>query len=272
MRVGVKRLSVMLLLVAFGAMLTVGPASAVRGCWTDPADSSDELDMVAGTHDDTGDTVAYTLTMEHPFVASDVYLISWSLHDTDDASVFAAEGYVDVWDRNGDGELDGIVVRNDGMNTKVADATVSHTDGTRTMTVSYPASALSDLGLPATHYFYTVDTKDNPYYFSDRAPDSGTLRHDLGQGDSDCPEPTPTPVPTATPTPTPTPAPTATPTPTPTPAPTATPTPVPTSTPPPTSTPTPPPQDCVVEVTVLDVSVCVSTLSVGPSAVEQGLA
>jgi hypothetical protein len=227
-----------------------GVVQAAPGSWTDPNDSSDGLDMLSGGHSDTSERITYTLRMQDGFTVGDVYLITWSMHERDEASVTTAAGYVDVWDSNNDGRLDGRVVRNDGFNTKIADATVTHTNGSADIEVSYALSALRQLGISAGHYFYTVDTKDNPIYFSDRAPNSGTIRHDLGGSG-----PTPTPTPVPTPTPTPTPAPTPTPLPTP-PPPTPTP-PPPTPTPGTTPQPTPPPDDCLVRVQVGSSEVCV---------------
>jgi hypothetical protein len=234
--------------------------------------------------------------MDDPFDHADVFLISWSLHATDNSNVTTASGYVDLYDSDGNGTVDGRVVRNDGFNTKIADATVTHTDGTRDIRVSFARSALSALGLSAGFYFYTVDSKDNPLYFNDRAPNSGTYRHDLDGSPptptptvaptptptvaptpTPSPRPTPTPTPTVAPTPTPTVAPTPTPSPRPTPTPTVAPTPTPSPRPTPTTTPTgpppptPTPRDCLVYVEVFGVGVCVSG-PVGPSPVETGLA
>lgn len=179
------------------ALAAAAALSAVQGAWARPGEASDSagdtrlfdgsapgpgvLDLVRVAHNDTAESIVYTMTTAAPFTSAQISIVSWLLSFGSQSNC-AADLSVRV--RNTTGGLIGEVVacRTSGSRTEetlVGPAAVSHAAGSNSLTVSYPRSYFAQAGLPNGSYQYFVDARGSDER-QDQAPDGVLLPHDLG--------------------------------------------------------------------------------------------
>jgi hypothetical protein len=135
------------------------------------------LDIKTVAHSDTTERVTYTLTTWSNFNASDVDYIDWFLNFDANPNI---EAVVDV-QQQGSGLKGEVLKVSPGPSLqKVADATVTHANGTATLVVDFARQALRDAGLQGDRYGYFVETSraGSSYQFDD-APDDGFCAHNM---------------------------------------------------------------------------------------------
>jgi len=152
-----------------------GVGHATSGSCTDPPnDVQDQsgnpagtgpLDIVKVSHSDTPTTVTYNLQTLTAFDTSDVDFIIWGI-DTNGDSQF--EGYMVV---EGNPLTASLL---DNNNQVVETGSVSHTDGTTTLSATIDSSGLKTLGVVKTYRYFVVAQQS--YYEDDGA---GPCTHTL---------------------------------------------------------------------------------------------
>jgi hypothetical protein len=180
-------------------MLAGGQAFGTAGSAGDPQD--DCVDQQGGTvacnaidfktlsHDDSSSTITYTAKMWAGFDRADVDLITWALDFDGDG---APERCLDVFD-NGTA-LVGEFSDCGQTSSSYGSASVSHTNDSDTLTVSFPRSKLTDLGMPSGEdgYDYIVfGAANGNSYIYDTAPNGNNEEYTHTLSPTSTPTPSP---------------------------------------------------------------------------------
>lgn len=181
-----RRIAITLLVLA--GLTGVGPAMAAAGSWTDPSGDAEgsPIDIVAGSHGDTASAITWTMRTAQGYDNADVDVIVWTLYvDQDNEQDICIFVYQE--ESGLTAEVSNCAAGSHGSGS------VSHSDGSDTLTLTVQRSVLAAGGLPQSQSSYRYDVfaaAAGNYDWVDVAPNSGFFTHNLGD-----PSPTPTPTP-----------------------------------------------------------------------------